>query len=109
MSESIMTENSDIASKKYKRISELPISELIQITWILVTQSILSSIEEFFYQFQWYRKRCGGKWSLKCHHKKVYWSPDSSIIDFVDVMAIFGEIVDVIKTEDWTNVSVSSK
>lgn len=98
-----MTDDDDVTSKRYKRVSELLISELIQIVWILIVQNIYSFIEEFFYRFQWCRKRIGGKWSLKCHSKEVYWSQDDSLLGFTDAMAGLGVIVDVIKTEDWTN------
>lgn len=103
MSDSIMPEDSDVTCKRYEKVCNLSVIELLQLAWIFAMQGLFCFIEEFFYQFQWYRKRCGGKWSLKCHQRKVYWSPDNSIIDFPEIMARFGEIVDVIKTEDWGN------
>jgi len=97
----MINEDDDITSKRYQAIADLSISQLLQIVWIMVLQNIYGFVEEFFTQFQWYRKRCGGKWSLKCHEKHIYWSPDGAI-DFAEVMASFGEIVDVIKKEDWS-------
>ena len=56
-------------------------------------------IESFLCSQQWYRKYKGGRWELLCHDKKIMWNQEDN---FVPIMEHFGQIVDVIKTEDWS-------
>ena len=56
-------------------------------------------IESFLCSQQWYRKYKGGRWELLCHDKKIMWNQEDN---FVPIMEHFGQIVDLIKTEDWS-------
>jgi len=82
-------------SKKLPRIS---ISNWIKIFFLLLPERIIG-LEERLFRFQWYRKRKGGAWNLLCMKKEFHWYP---VNDFVPMMAGFGVIVDVIKTENWS-------
>lgn len=62
-------------------------------------EDIKGFIESFFCSQQWYRKHKGGRWELLCHDKKIMWNQEDN---FVSMMERFGQIVDVIKTEDWS-------
>ena len=83
-----------------KSIMEMSYGDFLRLLWFRIKDDAQGHFEQFLCNQQWYRKRKGGKWELRCIEKRVYWSPSN---DFVEVMADFGRIVDVLKTEDWTN------
>tara|TARA_R110002126_G_scaffold105725_1_gene240161 strand:+ start:139 stop:417 length:279 start_codon:yes stop_codon:yes gene_type:complete len=87
-----------MSNKQEFSIFDAKYSEILALLWFRISQDIQSAWEQFLFNQQWYRKRIGGKWCLHCHEKHIFWSQES---DFVDVMAGFGAIVDVIKKEDW--------
>ena len=62
-------------------------------------EDIKGFIESFLHSQQWYRKRKGGRWQLLCHDKDITWEREGC---FVAMMTRLGQIVDVIKTEDWS-------
>lgn len=85
-------------NEQEKTLFDYTYQELFLAIRFHLREDIEGLIETFLCSQQWYRKRKGGKWQLICHNKDIHWSPENC---FVDVMADFGQIVDVIKTEDW--------
>ena len=85
---------------KQKSMMDITYREFFAWLRFRLSQDIEGHIEKFLCNQQWYRKHKGGKWELRCYEKQVSWSPANS---FVDIMARLGEIVDVLKVEDWTN------
>lgn len=85
---------------KEKTLFDYTYQELFLAIRFHLREDIEGFIEQFLCNQKWYRKRKGGKWNLLCHNKDIFWSPESR---FVEMMAEYGAIVDVIKTEDWTN------
>jgi hypothetical protein len=83
---------------KQQTIFDMTYREILSILWFRFKEDATGYFEQLLFNQQWYRKKKGGKWNLLCHNKDIFWSPESR---FVETMAEFGAIVDVLKTDDW--------
>ena len=84
---------------KEKTLFDFTYQELFLAIRFHLREDIEGFIEQLLFNQQWYRKKKGGKWNLLCHNKDIFWSHGDR---FVETMAEFDAIVDVIKTEDWS-------
>ena len=90
----LVNKNKIMADKNYSVIS---LGDWIKIFSFFLLEW-LEGLEEILFAFQWYRKRKGGEWELLSYENRISWSPVSC---FVADMSSFGEIVDVLSTENW--------